>query len=89
MANETEGLVASSVTQPTQSNPIKLKTVAGLVILGTFLYRSGYKLGVRTAKAILKRHDKDVRIIEKKMKKQYENYDLVKKEKPKKRWFSR
>lgn len=89
MANNTEEMVATSVVQPAQMHTIKLKTVVGLVIIGTALYKSGYRLGAKTAKEVLKRHDKDVRTMEKRMKNQYKEYDLVKKEKPKKRWFSR
>ena len=87
MAKKDGELIVSNGTPTAQSQTISLVPLLGLVLIGSALYKSGYHLGERAAKQMLKRHDKDVRAMEKRMKRQYRDYDLVKKEKPKKKWF--
>ena len=87
MAKSGEHAVVKSTSVTTQFQAKDLLYIIGLFALGGVMYRSGYDLGLRVSKQVLKRHDKDVRKMERQTKKYLNDYKIEKKEKEKKKWL--
>ena len=54
--------------------------IIGIIVLGGMMVRTGYDLGVSSARKILRRHDKDVRINDKRTKKYLKEMERQKRE---------
>lgn len=60
--------------------------IAGVFLLGASMYRSGYRSGIHVSQTMLRRHDKDVRRMEKKAAKREKQLKKDLSPKPEKRW---
>ena len=65
MAKKDLEVDADSRGSPIVSAPPNVFYVAGVIILGWIIYRSGYHSGVDVSNRVLRRHDKDVRRMKK------------------------
>lgn len=84
MAKTNDKAVVESTAPTTQFQAKDLLYIIGLFALGGIMYRSGYDLGLRVSHQVLRRHDKDVRKMEKRTKKYLNDYNIEKREKTKK-----